>query len=100
MRVKLCYTKDQGCEKDIVALKGLRLPKRLCPLGIGQLPVPDFSLSKWMEDKIDGPVLKQWTVELLKSELKLSSYLNDPMCQRDDLFPETGNWNVKGKKNK
>lgn len=40
MRVKLCYTKDQGCEKDIVALNGLRLPKRLCPLGIGQLPVP------------------------------------------------------------
>lgn len=57
-----------------------------------------FSLSNWMKDKIDGPVLQQWAIDLLKSELKLSSYLNDPMCEREDLSSGIQNWNVKGEK--
>lgn len=51
-----------------------------------------------MKDKIDGPVLQQWAIDLLKSELKLSSYLNDPMCEREDLSAGIQNWNVKGEK--
>lgn len=51
-----------------------------------------------MKDKIDGPVLQQWAIDLLKSELKLSSYLNDPMCEREDLSSGIQNWNVKGEK--
>lgn len=51
-----------------------------------------------MKDKIDGPVLQQWAIDLLKSELKLSSYLNDPMCEREDLSSGIHNWNVKGEK--
>ena len=55
-----------------------------------------FSLSKWMKDKTDGRVLPKWATELLNSELKLSSYLNDPMCQQADFYPDAGNWNAKG----
>jgi hypothetical protein len=58
--------------------------------------ISGFSLSKWMRDKIEGPVLHQWAIDLLKSELKLSTYLNDPMCKRTNLLPGAGNWNVKG----
>lgn len=57
-----------------------------------------FSLSKWMQDNIDGPILQQWAIDLLKSKLKLSSYLNDPMCEREGLSPGIQNWNVKGEK--
>lgn len=60
--------------------------------------ISGFSLSKWMTDKIEGPVLHQWAIDLLKSELKLSIYLNDPMCKRTDLSPGAGNWNVEGEK--
>lgn len=40
LRIKLCYTKGQNCEQDIAAVTGLRLPKPLCQLQLGQLPIP------------------------------------------------------------
>lgn len=39
LRIKLCYTKGQNCEQDIAAVTGLRLPKPLCQLQLGQLPI-------------------------------------------------------------
>lgn len=40
LRIKLCYIKGQNCEQDIAAVTGLRLPKPLCQLQLGQLPIP------------------------------------------------------------
>lgn len=59
----------------------------------------DFSLSKWMNDIGDfgdKAVLDQWAVDLLKSELKLSNYMLDPMCQRTQYNAGNGNWNLAG----
>lgn len=44
LRIKLCYTKGQNCEQDIAAVTGLRLPKPLCQLQLGQLPIPGIVL--------------------------------------------------------
>nr|XP_022320681.1 uncharacterized protein LOC111122936 [Crassostrea virginica] len=96
LRIKLCYTKGESCVQDIQVMKGLRLPKPMCRLQTGQLPVSGFSLSKWMKDKTEGRVLPKWATELLNSELRLSSYLNDHMCQQADFYPGAGNWNAKG----
>lgn len=39
LRIKLCYTKGENCVQDIQVMKGLRLPKPMCRLQTGQLPV-------------------------------------------------------------
>lgn len=57
-----------------------------------------FFLSNWMKDKIDGLVLQQWVIDFFKLELKLFSYFNDFMCEREDFFLGIQNWNVKGEK--
>lgn len=51
-----------------------------------------------MKDKIDGLVLQQWVIDFFKLELKLFSYFNDFMCEREDFFVGIQNWNVKGEK--
>lgn len=61
----------------------------------------DFSLSRWMTDvgKIgDKATLEQWAIELLKSELKLSNYMLEPMCKRSQYLTGNGNWNSSGMK--
>lgn len=44
----------------------------------------------------DNAVLEQWAIDLLKSELKLSNYMLDPMCQRTQYNAGDGNWNLEG----
>lgn len=51
-----------------------------------------------MKDKIDGLVLQQWVIDFFKLELKLFSYFNDFMCEREDFFVGIQNWNVNGEK--
>jgi hypothetical protein len=43
--------------------------------------------------------LEEWTVELLKSELKLSNYMLEPMCTRSHYLMGRGNWDLSGMKN-
>lgn len=60
---------------------------------------PDFSLSKWMTEIGNfgnKTVLENWAVDLLKSELKLSNYMLDPMCNRKQYNAGDENWNLTG----
>lgn len=41
-------------------------------------------------------VLENWAVDLLKSELKLSNYMLDPMCNRKQYNAGDENWNLTG----
>lgn len=41
-------------------------------------------------------VLENWAVDVLKSELKLSNYMLNPMCQRTQFNAGDGNWNSTG----
>lgn len=54
LRIKLCYTKGQNCEQDIAAVTGLRLPKPLCQLQLGQLPIPGSVYLRRIDQNISG----------------------------------------------
>lgn len=54
LRIKLCYTKGQNCEQDIAAVTGLRLPKPLCQLQLGQLPIPGIVYLRRIYQIISG----------------------------------------------
>lgn len=54
LRIKLCYTKGQNCEQDIAAVTGLRLPKPLCQLQLGQLSIPGIVYLRRIYQNISG----------------------------------------------
>ncbi|XP_062579219.1 uncharacterized protein LOC134241150, partial [Saccostrea cucullata] len=97
LKAKLCFSKNKACENEMTILQDFRLPKPLCNFSAGGFAIPDFSLIKWMKDIGNfgnNMTLEQWAVDLLKSKLKLSNYMLDPMCKRSQYLAGSANWNL------